>query len=331
MTTRAQIEANRRNSKRSTGPRNTERTRFNGLKHGLCARHGLLPGEDRDEFDAELKGFSDDWRPPHPHPRAVLVELAAVASCRLRRLHPLQVRRPRPTRRRRRTRASTTSGTPPSTGAPSTSSSTTPAAALSLLHSTGLGLDRLLQGPGASWTPPWSPAPPTWSERFHTRLMLLLGPLPGGPLFTAGAVPIASARLLASRKPGGKPLPKGEAEETVAGSTASDGGRGDGPAPARKRRKEARDPGPDRRRAMEAASADTSHELRLMHRYEMDHERSLRWALRQLMALAKSGADLRDEPESEPSEGPEAVAAAAGEVDPPEKSVVNNDEEKSLR
>ena len=83
----------------------------------------------------------------------------------------------------------------------------------------------------------------------------------------------------------------------------------------RERRNDVPDPGPARRRAMEAATADTSHELRLVHRYEMDHERSLRWALRQLMALEKSGADLR-EPESEPEV--ESPAAPAG-PDVPEK------------
>ncbi len=46
----------------------------------------------------------------------------------------------------------------------------------------------------------------------------------------------------------------------------------------RELRLHAPDTAPDRRRAMETATADTSHELRLIHRYEMDHERSLRWA-----------------------------------------------------
>ncbi len=81
---------------------------------------------------------------------------------------------------------------------------------------------------------------------------------------------------------------------------------------------------------MEAATAadKVKHELRLVHRYEMDHERSLRWALRQLMALEKSGADLRDEPESEPPTAPEAVAATPGGAVTSEKSVVNDDSEK---
>ncbi len=83
----------------------------------------------------------------------------------------------------------------------------------------------------------------------------------------------------------------------------------------RERRNDAPDPAPDRRRAMEAATADTSHELRLVHRYEMDHERSLRWALRQLMALEKSGADL---PEPVEAEVPAKMEAEAG-PDEPEK------------
>jgi hypothetical protein len=35
----------------------------------------------------------------------------------------------------------------------------------------------------------------------------------------------------------------------------------------------------------------------LLHRYEMAHDRSLRATLKELMALAKSGADVADRPE----------------------------------
>ncbi len=84
---------------------------------------------------------------------------------------------------------------------------------------------------------------------------------------------------------------------------------------------------------MEAATADTSHELRLVHRYEMDHERSLRWALRQLMALEKSGADLHDEPEASAAAeaGPEAVAAGSGGEDVNGKSVTKCSCEKTCK
>ena len=81
----AQIEANRKNAQQSTGPKSgTDRTRFNGLKHGLCAEQVVLPGEDPAAFEAEKQAWFDDWKPA-THTRAVLVERAAVASWKLRR------------------------------------------------------------------------------------------------------------------------------------------------------------------------------------------------------------------------------------------------------
>ncbi len=321
MATRAQIEANRRNAKLSKGPRNTDRSRFNGLKHGLCARHDVLPGESRDEFDAELTGFSDDWR-PMTHTRAVLVELAAVASFRLRR----SIRAGSAVRARLADDAGRRFDDDRLAAVERAIDrfDDDPGAALSLLGSTALGIDRLL----VSWgemDAALEGGPAGWDQRFHLRLMILLGHPHGTPLFTAGPVPIASARLLAARKPGAKPLPKGEAEATVAALRRT---AAEAMARLRERRKDAPDPAPARRRAMEAATADTSHELRLVHRYEMDHERSLRWALRQLMALEKSGADLRDEPE--PSDAaPAATPDGPDGATSPEKPDSSSSEETS--
>src|SRR5579871_3617724 len=84
MTTPAQIRANRENARKSTGPKDTSRTRLNGLKHGLRSEHVYLPGEDPAEFDAERRGWHGDWG-PLTHTRAVLVELAAVATVQFRR------------------------------------------------------------------------------------------------------------------------------------------------------------------------------------------------------------------------------------------------------
>src|SRR3954469_8140303 len=53
MATREQIEANRKNAQKSTGPRDTARTRFNGLKPGLRAEQVVLPGEAPAAFEAE--------------------------------------------------------------------------------------------------------------------------------------------------------------------------------------------------------------------------------------------------------------------------------------
>ncbi len=50
MTSRAQIEANRRNAQASTGPRSEagkSRSAMNALKHGITAEKATLPAEDR--------------------------------------------------------------------------------------------------------------------------------------------------------------------------------------------------------------------------------------------------------------------------------------------
>jgi hypothetical protein len=54
MASQAQIQANRRNSLRSTGPRTPEgkaRSARNSYKHGLTAQHLILSIEDRGEFE----------------------------------------------------------------------------------------------------------------------------------------------------------------------------------------------------------------------------------------------------------------------------------------
>jgi hypothetical protein len=60
MATEAQIEANRRNARNSTGPRTTagrNKSRFNAVKHGFRAQKAVMPGED----PASLQERLDDW------------------------------------------------------------------------------------------------------------------------------------------------------------------------------------------------------------------------------------------------------------------------------
>jgi hypothetical protein len=60
MATEAQINANRRNAERSTGPRTEtgrNRSRYNALKHGFRAEWAILPDED----PAALQERLDDW------------------------------------------------------------------------------------------------------------------------------------------------------------------------------------------------------------------------------------------------------------------------------
>jgi len=66
MATNRQIEANRRNSEHSTGPRSEEgkaRSSQNALKHCLYAKDILLYWEDFDGYDAFRHQLMLDWEP----------------------------------------------------------------------------------------------------------------------------------------------------------------------------------------------------------------------------------------------------------------------------
>ena len=87
MTSQARIDANRQNAKNSTGPRTAagkEKTRLNGLKHGLCSDEVVLPTEDRQVFEGQLAAWMDDWQPT-TETRRFLVERAATAAWRISR------------------------------------------------------------------------------------------------------------------------------------------------------------------------------------------------------------------------------------------------------
>jgi hypothetical protein len=66
MATQAQIDANRSNAKKSTGPRTPEgkaRSRENALRHGLCAPAILMDCEDEDQFNEMVDNLLEEWRP----------------------------------------------------------------------------------------------------------------------------------------------------------------------------------------------------------------------------------------------------------------------------
>jgi len=87
MATEAQIEANRANAQKSTGPRTPEgkaQVARNAIRHGLLAREAVVVGEDLDEFDL----FRDQLRAelaPVGLVESLLVERIAGLSWRLRR------------------------------------------------------------------------------------------------------------------------------------------------------------------------------------------------------------------------------------------------------
>jgi len=90
--TEAQINANRENAKKSTGPRTAagkEASSRNGLKHGLCAAKHLLPGEDPEDFLALVNDLFDTFRPVGEGEEKLVLRIAAD-QWRLDRVFPME-------------------------------------------------------------------------------------------------------------------------------------------------------------------------------------------------------------------------------------------------
>jgi hypothetical protein len=86
-TTKKRAEANRRNARKSTGPRTPEgkdRSKFNAIKHGLNAKTLVLPGEDAGAFQDRLDAWEADLQPRNDVEQ-VLVERSATLSWQLER------------------------------------------------------------------------------------------------------------------------------------------------------------------------------------------------------------------------------------------------------
>ena len=61
--TAAKLAANRSNAQMSTGPHNTARTRFNGVRHGLTSKRTVIPGESSEEYEAFRESFFAELNP----------------------------------------------------------------------------------------------------------------------------------------------------------------------------------------------------------------------------------------------------------------------------
>ena len=88
MASDKQIQANRLNAKKSTGPQSPEgkqRVAQNRTKHGLAGGHVVLPGEDQSAFDDLLATLIDNWQ-PHSETEAFLVDTMAFNQWRLIRI-----------------------------------------------------------------------------------------------------------------------------------------------------------------------------------------------------------------------------------------------------
>jgi len=92
MASQAKIDANRQNALRSTGPRTPSGkaiASMNAVKHGLCSRKPIIPGEN----EADFARFTSEWvgelRPYGAHER-LLAEQIIMAAWQIRRVPQLE-------------------------------------------------------------------------------------------------------------------------------------------------------------------------------------------------------------------------------------------------
>ena len=88
MASQKQIEANRRNALKSTGPKTDEgkaAVSMNALRHGLRARSILIPGENPEEYDQLCASLEAEWRPRN-RTEQLLLEQMVTAQWKLARL-----------------------------------------------------------------------------------------------------------------------------------------------------------------------------------------------------------------------------------------------------
>ncbi len=300
MRSESQRQASRNNGKKSKGPTTREgkdKVKFNGLKHGLRSNQVVLPGESAAEFNAELKGWADDWKPTG-HTAAVLVERAAVASWRLRRCVRaeagmlLELAAKREVERPDNNDDDGVDDELRETlDVAEDALDTDPAGALAELRSTPEGVDRLLR----LWDHIAEALQREWDDEAHEALMPLLGHRPDADAVAAGPLAEDSHRLVLDRhcrytRRGDDLLTDDEERQATARL-----GRGvaDERAALRALRRELAAARPDLDDTPspepEATFAGVTPGLMLMHRYEMAHERSMRAAIKDLVALRKAG------------------------------------------
>src|SRR5688572_4252976 len=85
MASQPQIDANRRNAQKSTGPitdagKNT--AKWNAMKHGMAAQASLLPHEDANAYDELHQSLLDEHR-PGTGVELTLIDTIAAAYWRL--------------------------------------------------------------------------------------------------------------------------------------------------------------------------------------------------------------------------------------------------------
>jgi hypothetical protein len=92
MSSQKQIEANRRNALKSTGPKSEEgkaKSSMNALRHGLTAEQAVLPHENEDDYEKFREGMLESYAPEDSAELAIVEELVN-ANWRLLRLHRVE-------------------------------------------------------------------------------------------------------------------------------------------------------------------------------------------------------------------------------------------------
>jgi hypothetical protein len=92
MATQAQIQANRNNSQKSTGPTSSESkavSRFNALRSGIHAQSQVIPGEDPAELEALAAEYRQQFEPESPL-EIFLVDAMIAADWKMRRLRKIE-------------------------------------------------------------------------------------------------------------------------------------------------------------------------------------------------------------------------------------------------
>ena len=94
MSSQQQLEANRLNARKSTGPRSVEGKRIssmNALQFGVAARSFILPGEDPEELQRLIDGYREQHQPIGPM-EVRLVDEMAMADWMRKRYHRIEAR-----------------------------------------------------------------------------------------------------------------------------------------------------------------------------------------------------------------------------------------------
>jgi hypothetical protein len=92
MSTLRQIEANRRNAQRSTGPRSAAGkavSRLNALKSGIDANSHVIPGEDATELETLAERYYQRWQPATPE-EIFLLDAMIAADWLKRRMNKVE-------------------------------------------------------------------------------------------------------------------------------------------------------------------------------------------------------------------------------------------------